>query len=394
VISSATNIETLSNLIYRRLQENAAEILDVLNQVETYRTACKEFQYTANAFSNVAALQQALEGRVPLGDVAVFMPFNVPLHSFYLYVITPMLAGNHIRVHQSSATGWVVDRLIEFLLPDLEGLVEVPDCSRSRFINGVAYQADGVIITADWETSQEILRHSEARTAIIYQGAGVNPFVITKGADLESAIEAAVCSRLYNSGQDCCACDLFYIHQEVFDEFCEGLCRRVKRAVVGMNQHALTDVGPLTKPQNAYRLLTRLSQDAQARSLLPAYMEGAYMYPGVYHLPFDSELLTVQKFCPLFTVAAYESEAGLCQKLLTAEHRMIVSVFGEPALLRCLSPHYGHPLWNTIIYDVEDLHAPFGGYGKSSFVRRPYQKGLTKGPIWIARECTLPEAHL
>ena len=80
-------------------------------------------------------------------------------------------------------------------------------------------------MTGSTQAGQSIASHAGAalKKAVLELG-GSDPYIILEDADLETAVETCVNSRLINGGQSCISAKRFVIVASVFKEFEEEIC--------------------------------------------------------------------------------------------------------------------------------------------------------------------------
>ena len=86
------------------LETLQGQVIDILSNVETKKTAINEVDKTIKTLRTYSCEKQYIEGRKPSGKVAVFLPFNMPLYSMVLYAFGPLFAGNEVYVRPSKIT--------------------------------------------------------------------------------------------------------------------------------------------------------------------------------------------------------------------------------------------------------------------------------------------------
>lgn len=370
------------------LEAERQSVLAALNQVETFKTARVELEKTVRALRTYDRELPLLKGRSGLGVTAVMLPFNTPLYSFVLYAFGPLLSGNVVRVRPSALTGHVLRSLWGLMAPVLRSLpVSLSDASGSRFIQE-ALRTDPVgcfIFTGAWENIGRILPELSESVKCVYSGAGVNPFVVLRDADVEKAIAAAVSSRIFNSGQDCLASERFYIAREVYDEFLGGLLAAIEQLKVGPLTDPNVDVGPVVSASIAEHVMDLLNVSRGHGSLVHCgTVYGPLVYPAVVSTAQHDPIVRAEKFAAVFPLVSFGSVAEMVDYVDDCQYALGVSVFGGSTEgMRFAAPHVAH---NRTLIEVEeeDAHVPFGGERQSGFVQH---HGLRRGgPILFSLE--------
>lgn len=348
------------------LVESPAAVMEILVEVSTRRAARYELQ------AAVATLDGAVEEVTrhqprSVDAAAVFMPSNVLLYSYVLYLLVPSLFVGRVGFRPSSQVSDQVLRLHQ-RLGAVHGLpIEALPVSQRTFLTEHVATADVVVFTGTYSNAEEIRSRLHPNQLFLFLGAGVNPFVVAPQADLTAAAGDAVEIRLLNSGQDCLAPDIFLVHQDLLDDFVDAVIRELKAQRYGDNADPKADYGPIYYEgaleeaalylfRNHRYIVHGGSVDFRTRRLDPA----------VLVRPLEGKPKIPEFFAPVFNVVAYRDEASVTQ-LLTggalAERALGATVYGHaPRLVDALRRRHTVTV-NTSLLTIDDGNAPFGGYG-------------------------------
>ena len=196
----------------------------------------------------------------PVGVVGVISPFNAPLF-LSLRPVAPALAyGNGVVIKANEltpiASGTLIAKMFEESgLP--KGLLNVVVTDISEIGDGfVEHPIPEVIaFTGSAPTGKHIAevggRHLKK---VISELGGNSALVVLDDADLDTAVNAAVFSRMTHSGQICMSANRVIVHEKVYDEF---LQRYIEKA-------ASVPAGDAHDPNN---IITPLINVRQAESL-------------------------------------------------------------------------------------------------------------------------------
>lgn len=377
------------------LQRDAAWAYSVLRSISPSATASDELNKTIRALRTYSKELPLLEGRKPRGGVAVSLPFNAPLYSMVLYSFGAVFGGCTTYVRPSSITSRQVSALFERYQPILERLpLRLIIEPGSSFLKWAAESEEigTVLFTGAYSNLLGVADRVPPTKSLIYCGSGLNPFVVTADAfsgpgGAAPIADLAIRSRLYNSGQDCLCAERFYIHTDRFEDFAKELCHRVGTIRTGPFDDELADVVPLLGGISA-RLESLLHAASDTRVLLEGTFSGELVSPFILEVSRNSELLTVEKFGPVFVLARYESPQEL-DEVLDGDFRFGATVCG--AYSSSILDTYPHTTANTSVIEAEaeDAHVPFGGRLRSGFARHPER--TTDGPILYSVETTTDE---
>jgi acyl-CoA reductase-like NAD-dependent aldehyde dehydrogenase len=204
--------------------------------------------------------------REPYGVVGRIIPFNHPLQFAASAVAAPLAAGNAVVLKPSehtSVSALHFARLAADVLPAGlfsvvvgagtvgSALVRHPDVSRIGFTGSVA-------------GGRAVLRDAADQIKpVSLELGGKNPLIICPDAEVEEAIKLAEIGMNLQrtAGQSCGSTSRVYVHDDVHDEFVNGLVARFAALRVGDPQDDEIDVGPLAFEAHRDRVL-----DAVARA--------------------------------------------------------------------------------------------------------------------------------
>ncbi|MER7766840.1 aldehyde dehydrogenase family protein [Kitasatospora sp. NPDC096140] len=351
------------------------ELADVLTDLAVRQSAEDEIFRSVRALSGAAwELQQYAPRR--LNRLATFLPSNNVLYSYVLFGIVPSLYTDEVLIRPSARTGDTAAAVHEILRPHLArlaGRVELTGASQRAF-TGECARSDLVVFTGQPDNAEAVGSALGPGTTLLAFGSGPNPIVLGPRADLDRGCRAVLEARTYNSGQDCLAPDLVFVHRSVAREAADRLGTALAELPVGDRRDPEVVVAPLVYPDAV----------AGAAEFLDAHREhvlrggrvdpatGA-VEPTLLRLPWQEAFHPPELFSPVLVLMEYDRaeqvEAWLNSPAELARG-MYVSVFGEPGLR-------GERIGTSVTcherttFDIEDGNQPFGGYGRqANSVRR------------------------
>ena len=226
----------------------------------------------------------------PLGTVLAIMPWNFPFWQVFRFAAPSLMAGNAALLkHASNVPGCAL--AIERVLDDAgfpEGLfatllIGSDVVPRLLADDRVAAATLTGSVKAGRAVSEVAGKHLKKT---VLELGGSDPYVVLDDADLDSAVEACVKSRLINSGQSCIAAKRFIVVDAVLESFERRFVERMSEARLGDPMDERTDVGPQAREDLRDELhdQVRRTVDAGARLLLGGEVpdrEGAWYPPTV-----------------------------------------------------------------------------------------------------------------
>ncbi|MGW6917514.1 aldehyde dehydrogenase family protein [Kitasatospora sp. NPDC054939] len=352
------------------LQDRRSEVLDLLTEVSTHSAAAYEID-AAIATLRGAAAEVAHWAPPALRRSAVYMPSNVVLYSYVLYLLTPSLFVEEAAFRPSSQVRRTTVALHRLLAP-VHGLpVHLEDVSQRAFTEDTAACADLVVFTGRHENAEAIRGQIGDDPMFVFLGQGANPIVLGPDADVERAVRDAVGIRLLNSGQDCLGPDALFVHEDLLTPFLDGLARSLDALKAGPRTDPGADYGPLyydSAWEAAVQFLTRHHTRIRYGGGLDARTRT--VQPTVVVSRFGEQPPLTEFFAPVFNVVSWSDPARLRTLLATApyaEQALGASVYGtlpEPLLdvlrRRCTVT------FESTLESVDDGNQPFGGFGRKA----------------------------
>ncbi|WP_051851819.1 aldehyde dehydrogenase family protein [Streptomyces sp. NRRL F-5650] len=395
-IPYADRLEALQS-VRDLLVEEPGPVHRLLCEISTHRAARYEIEAAVDTLEGAAEeVRTYRPGKVP--SVAVFMPSNVILYSYVLYLLVPSLYAERIVFRPSSQVRDQTARLHDLLARRHRLPVRLAAASQRGFVAEHAGPAAVVVFTGSYHNAERIRAQLSPGQLFLHLGAGVNPFVVAPGADLAAAVDDAVEVRILNAGQDCLGPDLFCVHRSLLPAFLDALVARLEQLRYGPYDDPGADYGPLfyesTLEETAVFLARNRASivhggavDFRSRRLDPVVVVADGVTPRT-HVP--------EFFAPVFNVVGYDDTGSLAATLTTGpftERALGASVYGDaPALIEALRRRTTVTVDATLL-TVDDGNAPFGGYGRQANYITDGER-LWAEPVLISKAVAdhLPEA--
>src|SRR5690606_5467308 len=100
---------------------------------------------------------------------------------------------------------------------------------------------------------------SQALKKSVLELGGSDPFIVTKTADFDSALEAAITGRYQNNGQSCVAAKRFIIHESKYIKFKEAFVERVQNLSIGDPIKEEKMLSAMARPDLKEKLLQQIN---------------------------------------------------------------------------------------------------------------------------------------
>ena len=218
----------------------------------------------------MAAASSGLRGQTrpfPIGPVLAFSAFNHPLNLIVHQIIPAFAAGCPSLVKPAPDTPLSCLRLVSamhevgipedyvqsIITDDLAIAGQLVEDSRIAFFTFIGSAKVGWMLRGKLAPG--------VRCAL--EHGGVAPGFVCESADLTAAAKAFCKGGLYHSGQVCVSTQRLYVHDSVFDQFCEQLVPLVEALKTGSAEEAGTDCGPLIRCAEVDRVEAWVDQAVQ-----------------------------------------------------------------------------------------------------------------------------------
>lgn len=383
---------TSSKLASRILQAKP-ELIRLLSRYETQETALDEIQRSVEALKGMQTEFLPLKRHLQDLNIATFFPLNLPLYSLVLFAIAPAAFAKNVFVRPPEVMHKMLLDVVEFL--DIKKLfpnISVHAVPRYTFMDLYASECDAIIFTGKYENALAIQRECP-QALLIYNGSGINPFLIFSNADIDLVVKKAIDMRLFNSGQDCAGPDLFFVPTIHADSFVGKLQKELEKIKVGNSSDPSVRVSRTIKESYIQQLKPILEKERE-NLIYGGHIdeENHLVPPAIILKPIKEHDTRIfhEFFAPIFYVLEY-STIGQLEKVLHSpkfiERSMYISVFGDNEDIE-KKLKFAKILKNKIVNDVELGNEEYGGWGAHANFLIMGSKTKVK-PVLISRDLHL-----
>jgi len=214
--------------------------------------------------------------REALGVVGLITPWNFPI-AIPAWKLAPALAyGNTVVMKPADlvpGSAWALADILQRAgLP--KGVFNLV-MGRGSEVGAVLLddqRVDAISFTGSVGTGQKVAAACVARMAKFQlEMGGKNPFVVLDDADLATAVNCAVQSGFFSTGQRCTASSRVIVTEGIHDSFVAAVTEKMKSLKVDDARKAGTDIGPVVDDK-------QLAQDLEYIAIGQA--EGAHLAAG------------------------------------------------------------------------------------------------------------------
>ena len=205
----------------------------------------------------------------PIGTVAAFSPWNFPMSQPSRKVAGALASGCSIILkpaEETPAGALHIARAFHDagLPPGVLNLVFGTPPEISDYL----IRQDAVRLVA-FTGSTAVGKHltmlaAQHMTPVLMELGGHAPVIVCEDTDVEAAAISGAVRKMRNAGQVCTSPTRFFVHESIFNKYCETFVRRAADTVVGNGVAPGVEMGPLAHERRPVAVAA-LVEDAQAK---------------------------------------------------------------------------------------------------------------------------------
>ena len=329
--------------------------------------------------------------REPIGVVGQIIPWNVPL-VLAAWKIAPAIAvGDTIVLKPSSETpltAFELAKLLSDILPP--GVLNVIN-GRGSTTGQYLLDHPGITklsFTGSTETGRTVAEAAADKLipATLELG-GKSANIFFPDCPWEKAIEGTALAILRNSGQICASGSRAFIHEDIYDDFLDGIKNLFQKVKVGIPWERDTMMGPVINESQLNKVLSYIGigKDEGAELVCGGNRitdngldKGSFIQPTIF-AQVDNKMRIAQEeiFGPVLSVLKFKDEEEVIRLANESEYGLAGGVWTSDinrALRVARGINTGRMWVNN--YAAMPLHTPFGGYKKSGIGRENHKMVL------------------
>ena len=258
----------------------------------------------------------------PYGVFGVIAPFNFPVSISIGMSVGAMITGNTVVFKPSSSdnmtmlTGFTISKLLkEAGLPD--GVFNYITGPGSEVGDELVVNKDvsGIVFTGSRDTGLKMISKVSGagmQKVFVVEMGGKNPAIVSKYADIDSAVSGVASAAFGFAGQKCSALSRVYVHVSIKELFLSKLIEKVRSFSIGDPLKKENYIGPLIS-ESAYKRYTDSVERIRSAgrilyggNAVHAELNGYYVEPTIAELRHDHELFHRELFVPILLVDSYK----------------------------------------------------------------------------------------
>ena len=268
-------VENIEWLAYLISLENGKALPDARSEVlyaaEFYRWYAEE---TCHVLGEVA-VAPASGARIvveyqPIGIALLITPWNYPAAMATRKIAPALAAGCPVVLKPATETPLTAFAVAQIMhdcgVP--AGVVNVVTTSRASVLSkAVLHDARvrKISFTGSTPVGRALLHEAADQVISCAMELGGNaPFIVCNDANLSEALDGAMLAKMRNSGEACTAANRFYIHNDLYKPFTDGIVKRMSEIKLGEATDPQSTLGPMVNEKSVAKI-AELVDDAIAK---------------------------------------------------------------------------------------------------------------------------------
>ncbi|WP_136661504.1 aldehyde dehydrogenase family protein [Nitratireductor sp. XY-223] len=340
-------VEALAAAIAERESELARLI--TLEQGKPLPEAAGEVQWSVGYLGHTATLE--LPDRViqddeaffietrhkPLGVVGGIIAWNFPLLLCCWKIGPALMAGNAIVLKPAPTTPVAALKLAEICAEIFPaGLVNIITDNNDLGPKMTAHPGISKIgFTGSSETGKRIMAGAaDTMKRVTLEMGGNDPSIVMPDVDVQAAAEKVYAGAFLNAGQVCLAVKRAYVHEDIYDSFCDALVDIAAQAVVGDGLEQGTTIGPIQNKKQFEKVKGYL-EDARTHGRIIAggatvERQGYFVEPTIVRDVRDGQkVVDEEQFGPILPVISFDDVDDVIERANDCDYGLGGSVHSK-----------------------------------------------------------------
>lgn len=277
----------------------------------------------------------AVEHRRPLGVVAAIVPWNFPFHQAFYKIAPALITGNTVVLKPAPTTPlnamWLGELIADIVPPGVVNIVG--DAGDTGPLLTAHPDIAKVSFTGSTPVGKAVMRSAaDTLKRLTLELGGNDPLIVLDDVDVQRTARRVFGVSFVNAGQVCIAAKRIFVHDSIYDTFCDAIGAIAEQAVVGHGLDEATRIGPV---QNAKQF------EAAKRALERAAADGAIVTgghaldgPGYFIEPTivrdiadDSPVVAEETFAPIRSILRFSDVDEVVRRANSTPYGLGASVW-------------------------------------------------------------------
>ncbi|AXS83122.1 NAD-dependent succinate-semialdehyde dehydrogenase [Marinobacter sp. Arc7-DN-1] len=325
----------------------------------------------------------------PVGTALLITPWNFPAAMITRKIAPAIAAGCGVVVKPPKETPltsmYLADLMQRCGVPD--GLVNVLTTDDAGMLTEALvsdHRLRKISFTGSTGVGRLLLGTAAKRVLNTSMELGGNaPLIVCEDADIDTAIEGAFVAKLRNAGESCIAANRLFVHDAIYDEFCDRLVERFEELKVGNGLDADSDVGSIISRKELEKLKAIVAEAVEDGATVATggtalHEKGFFFAPTVLkNVEPDARILDQEVFGPVAPLVRFRDVGSVIQQANDTPYGLAAYVFSEDVgnAMR-IAQRLNAGIVGVNRGFVSDPAAPFGGMKESGIGREGAQDGI------------------
>ncbi len=277
----------------------------------------------------------------PLGIVAGIGAWNYPIQIAMWKSAPALAAGNAMIFKPSEETPLTAAKLAEIYseagVPDGVFNVVQGDYRVGQALTEHP-EIDKVSFTGSVPTGKMVLKGAaDTLKETTMELGGKSPLIIFEDTSVKVAVSAAMLANFYTQGEVCTNGTRVYVHESLYEAFCQELKQRTEAMVIGDPMNPNTQVGALVSEKHMQKVLGYIESGKQSGATLLCGGEratengldkGFFVKPTVFtDCTHDMDIVRDEIFGPVMSVMTFSDEQEVIERANDTELGLAAGIF-------------------------------------------------------------------
>lgn len=327
-----------------------------------------------------------------VGPVLAVTPWNFPLAMGTRKLGPALAAGCTVVCKPASKTPLTMLYLGKLLkeagVPD--GVVSILPSKKASNVSAILDDARvrKLTFTGSTEVGQMLAEKAAKHSMKVSLELGGNaPYIVLSDADVATAAKAVAVAKMRGGGQVCIAANRFLVHEDVKEEFVQGVVEEMKAFRMGPGTDEKTTLGPLSGEDQLDKV-SSLVDDAKSkgatvllggeRGLIGENNPEGYFYPATVlsDVSAECDLANEEIFGPVVAVQTFSDDKEAIRMANDTPFGLAAYVFGETGHALAVAEKVEAGMVAVNKGGLSDPAAPFGGVKESGLGREGGFEGI------------------
>lgn len=381
--------------IFQERKEELARIL-VLEAGKPIRNARSEIERTIVTYQFAAEEAKRIYGetipmdsapggenrigftwREPLGVVVAISPFNFPFNLVAHKLGPAFAAGNTVVLKPATQTplsAFITAQIFqEAGLP--KGALSVVTGSGSELSDALITdeRVKKVTFTGSGEVGKKIKEKAGLRKVTLELGSN-SGLIVEDDVPLDKIIPRCVEGAFSFAGQVCISLQRIYVHENIYDEFCEKFIKQTGQLMVGDPMDEATDISSMINKKEIDRIQTWVSEAVEQGATVGfgGARVGSIFSPTILlNVTNDMKVSCQETFAPVVSIISYKQLDEAIKMVNESKYGLHVAIYTQN-IMNAFYAAKKIESGGVIINDIPTFrldHLPYGGVKESGYGR-------------------------